>query len=333
MSYVFAVVVLLINHASDQHSSVEQLIAKLKSVDPKVRRMASEKLAKTHDLPEAVIGPLTDALSDSDVEVRCNSVAALKSVGRKFPKAAEGLVRALADEGAVASDAERALIELGKTALGPLRAALEKQLMPTQNATIYQILGSIGGPAKDAIPLLEKGLTGQDRFARYYAAEAIVRIDPTNKSVKGVLEEALQRPESHWQLFGAEGLARSTRFKTKEALDVLVEIITDDRAALNHLDRAIVALGHFGAAGKHALPRLEERMNDKNLGSVPDMRVLLAITIFKIDRNHDGARKVLGQNMSILRRMEKKTGNAAALEVARDVRSILSQLEDEKKSK
>jgi len=329
MTTFLAAFVVLVGHSAGQDSCVEKLIANLKSGDPEVRRLASEELAKIDGLPEATIKPLSDALLDSDIVVRCNVVHALKNVGRRFPRVTESLVKALEDEGAVASQAESALGELGKASVAPLKAALEKRPVASHNWTIYQILGNIGPDARDAVPLLEKGLAGKDS-GRYYAAEAIVLIDPGNKAVKEVLEAAMRRPEREWQLHGAEGLARSSHFKTKEALGVLLGIATDDRASLNNVGRAIRALGHFGAEGKEVIPRLEERMNDKAIGGIPEFHVLLATTIFKMDRNHPGARKVLRENILILQTMSKGKGNAAALRFAKDIEKILSQLECDK---
>jgi HEAT repeat protein len=72
-------------------NAVPELVAKLSSSDPRVRRRAACALGKLGPAASAAIGPLTRGLADYDCLVRANAAEALGCIGCPNPAIVAGL--------------------------------------------------------------------------------------------------------------------------------------------------------------------------------------------------------------------------------------------------
>jgi HEAT repeat protein len=297
------------------------LIEHLRSKDPSIRLTAVKELAKLgNKLPQAAIDPLIETLGDPDYVVRSYVIDALQNAAPSSDKAIGALIKTLESyrNNVTSGDAQVALIQIGKPTVKPIMEILKSGKMRSCHITIYRILAEMRTEAKEAIPVLEDGLKAKDADVRLFAARAIVHIDVANKSIERVLTAALKDSELRVRLVAAETLARSSFFKTKEALTVLLDILTDIKAPDNSNYRAAIALSYFGPAGEEALPVLAKQL-EKSREVFPPFGVMVAGAIIKIDAKNRDARGYVESHREFFQNMARPSSDRDFREFAKDI--------------
>lgn len=181
------------------------------------------------------------------------------------------------------------------------------------------ILAEMRTEAREAIPVLEHGLRGEDPDDVLFAARAIIEIDRANKSVKDVLAAALKSPQMRRRLIAAETLARSTFLKTNDALVVLLEILRDESVEISTYDTATIAIAHFGPAGKDALPLLVEHLGKWRKSTAAHFGVFVAGAIVKIDESNKEARAFLESHREALEVIARGKSDRVFKEFAKEI--------------
>jgi HEAT repeat protein len=311
--------------------STGDLIDRLRSKEPSIRVNAAKEVAKLGDkAPREAIDQLVKSLDDPDYDVQWYAIQALKAIGRDSEKAIGGLIKILSRNDATSWDAELALIHIGRPVVKPIIKVLKSGKMRSRHIGLYNILSRLRTEAKEAIPVLEDGLTAKDADERLFAARAIIEIDPGQKSVEGVLTASLKSNERRVRLIAAEALARSTFFKTKEALTVLLEILADDKTKINDYNKATVAIAYFGPAGKEALPVLTKHLQ-RWRKAIPAWGVYIAGAIIKIDERNKDAKVFLEAHADVLESVARSpTSDRLFSNFAKD---ILDNVLEKKKTK
>ena len=149
--------------------------------DAKVRLLACSILPRTDpDHPEPALDALAAALKDGDASVR----------------------KAAADQLWLATGAlaARAGVETRGRVVGALRAALGDQAKDVRSAAAIA-LGAFGQSAKPAVVDLDRALSGPDPALRVFAAQALLRIDPSGSRprVLSALRAMLADPSGSWE--------------------------------------------------------------------------------------------------------------------------------------
>jgi HEAT repeat protein len=155
--------------------------------DPQeVRRQ--EIMAKLRALGKKAVGALVQALSDTDVQMRRNSVLVMISLAGPYEKkprvditeALPALIKATQDKDTdVRAWAAHAIAEIGpaaKAAVPALIKLLQGKVEGPRN-TSCMALGAIGPAAKDALPALRAALDDPSKDVRQFARAAIMQID------------------------------------------------------------------------------------------------------------------------------------------------------------
>ncbi len=302
-------------------------INQLSSKNAKLRVIAARELAQMGSkLSTKGIDAVVKALDDLDYDVRWHALLAIGAARAQSSNAITALIKILESErtNGLSWQAELALQRIGKPAVKLLVKRLTSEELVISRVTLYNILGEIGAEAKEAIPAIEEGLDAASVDSSVQAARAIIRIDPGNKSVKKALNVALQSADKRLRLIAAESLARSARFKTKEALNVLLKIALDDHALLNERFRATIALSHFGSAGKGCVPELINEWN-KGKNSIPHLGVYLAGAIVKLDNANNAAKAYLSSYRAILEEMvnRRPENDRTVIEFAKDILELV----------
>jgi len=150
---------------------VKRLGLRLQDSDRDVRRAAYGAVVQFGGGPKAAMPALTEALKNSNVDVRLNAAALLKGIG---PEAVE---------------ATPALVDC----LGDLRVRPEA----------VEALGRIGKPA---VPALVTVLKGNDRVARLGAVQALSRIGPSAAEATPALIALLGDPDVRLEAVRTLGL-------------------------------------------------------------------------------------------------------------------------------
>lgn len=250
---------------------------------------------------------LEKLLASDKPSVRCSSVSGLSDLSAVLDtKAQDGLAQSFAgliadaDPG-VAVAAGAALVRLGTPAVAPLRAKLAD---PAARVAAMEILGTIGGPAKAALPDMVRALADSDETfqsdaavaiasfgadaadavpdlnkllesattapgTRYAAAYALGRIGPAAKPALGKLRELAATDD---ELLATVAVWAALKIDPADS-SLFASAVPRLRKALRSGDEivrleAAVALGDIGPDAKPALPILELVAEDDPLSSV-----------------------------------------------------------------
>ncbi|MFB2805126.1 HEAT repeat domain-containing protein [Microcystis sp. BLCC-F209] len=184
-----------------------------------------------------VVNQLSQALEDSDEDVRGNAVEALANIGSET--AIPGLLKALEDSHEyVRRKAAEVLAEIGsETAIPGLLKALEDSDWNVRWNAAFA-LGNIG--SETAIPGLLKALKDSDRFVRWNAAEALGNIG--SETAIPVLLKALE----HFDGFvRREAAAALGKIGSETAIPGLLKALEDSNKDVRK--KAAFALGKIGS--------------------------------------------------------------------------------------
>jgi HEAT repeat protein len=171
----------------------DELIARLKDVDPKTRRLAAAAIGRSK--LESAIPPLAAALGDPNPGVRIAAAQALRRIGpQSFAAQVAALSKLSADdkrrvlEGLIDLAPKAAESNVSAESLGELKKLLADRDTDVRiHATV--LLGAIGAPAKEMLPSLLAQLVDPARTPYLRAgripssvsdatAQAILKIDP-----------------------------------------------------------------------------------------------------------------------------------------------------------
>ena len=250
---------------------------------------------------------LQKLLASEKPSVRCSSVSGLSDLSAvldakskdAIAQAFAGLIADADPDVAVAAGA--ALVRLGAPAVAPLR---EKLADPATRVAAMEILGTIGGPAKGALPDMVKALADPDEAyrsdaavaiasfgadaadavpelntlvesttaapgTRYAAAYALGRIGPAARPALGKLRELAATDD---ELLATVAVWAALKIDPADS-SLFASAVPRLRKALRSGDEivrleAAVALGDIGPDAKPALPLLELVAEDDPLPSV-----------------------------------------------------------------
>jgi HEAT repeat protein len=170
---------------------VQLLILGLCDLVPETRALAATRLQLLQARGKPAVPFLARCLRDKDVDVRCNSAAALAEIGPTLDEL-PGLIEALSDEEWVTR--QYAAIAIGKigpsakAAALPLSCLLKEEQIWVRMAA-GEALQRLGPSAVDAVPALIEGLS--DKFTAVYCAKALGKIGPAAKEAVPALKAAL----------------------------------------------------------------------------------------------------------------------------------------------
>ncbi|NCR98274.1 MAG: TIR domain-containing protein [Microcystis aeruginosa L311-01] len=214
---------------------VNELSQALKDSDEDVRGNAVEALGKIGT--ETAIAGLLKALKDSYFSVRWKAVEALGKIGSET--AIAGLLKALKDSDKdVRSNAVVALCKIGsETAIAGLFKVLEHSDKDVRGKAAFA-LGKIG--SETAIPRSLKALENSDRNARRSAAFALGKIG--SEEAIPVLLKALEDSDGYVRWKAAAGLAK---ISSETAIPGLLKALEDSDEDVR--GNAVWVLGNIGS--------------------------------------------------------------------------------------
>ncbi|MCA9122104.1 MAG: HEAT repeat domain-containing protein [Planctomycetaceae bacterium] len=242
--------------------AVNLLVDSFKSEDVHVRQAAARAIVE-FDVDREVVAPLlVKALEDKDPAVVANAIAALASLG---PKALGHVDDALSNK-ALRHYAIRLIARLGReadVAVPALVASLGDQTDSPEDLEFVReahfALSAIGPGAKDAIPVLVKGLASTNEGAAASAAYALGKIGAEARSAVPALQRAegsesvIVKAASVFALWQIQPGNPARRVK---ATTLLLKALEDERELVRA--GAATMLGELGNTGERATAKLKE---------------------------------------------------------------------------
>jgi hypothetical protein len=193
---------------------------------------------------EDVVHGLARQLRNVDPAVRLAAVARLEQLGTAAASAKGALTARLADDNLlVRAHAARAALRAGVPAREIVGVASEL-LVPRHLDALRvaaSILVEIGPDAADSLPRLHVCLKAKSIAVRLYAAEAALRIDPSDVLAIDVLQDALDQQQADIRFFSVNALGTAVK-NSDEAVFSLHRALSDPdpkvaTAAALHLSR------------------------------------------------------------------------------------------------
>ena len=224
------------------------LLKTLKDTCPSVRSIAASTLAELGD--EAALRPLLEALNDDNDTVRYCTVTTLGKLGTK---ALPALVKALHHKDCkVRTHAAKALGKLGdRKALPGLLESLNEQHVWVRIA-IIEALGKIGDGGA-LLPLLDR-LQDKDDYLRNKVKAALHKLHLDTRALPHLLH-ALKHKNIHVRYYAAEALAK---LEADKVLPPLLAALEDTASYVR--ETAVYALGRL--KNRKALPHLLYALHD-----------------------------------------------------------------------
>jgi HEAT repeat protein/S1-C subfamily serine protease len=174
----------------------------LKDSDRDVRLAGAEALTSLNGLSPADLPMLQELLKHEDVEVRAAAARVLAQMGRAAKPATAALVAASKAGGLVRKNAVEALASIGGPAkdVVPIFADVLTDTDKALCKTATVALGKYGADAKDAVPALGALLGDTDKELRKSAATALGKIGHDAKAAVPALAEALREDDHDFRL-------------------------------------------------------------------------------------------------------------------------------------
>jgi HEAT repeat protein/S1-C subfamily serine protease len=280
---------------------VPELRRRLDDKDVDVRLAALEAVSLTGPAGRELVPAIASGLTDRSEKVRLAAAGALSEMGAESTPAVDTLLKALADDGAVAvrARAAEALGEMHDAAAGKVAPALGHALTTDPSREVRQAavtaLGRLGPRASLALDPLVQALGDQSARAptRAAAAEILGSLGTDGRRAAPALGEALRKdPENSVRLAALVALGRIGAGASAEAPAVVSVLGSDQRAELRVAAAAALpalaapsretvaalsrALGDGDAAVVVAAARALRGICDEDQGkSVPDLRPAL----------------------------------------------------------
>jgi len=243
--------------------AISYFIKMLKHGDFEVREYAAMLLGSLVPYSKKAVPNLVEALSDSWEGTRQSAALSLGKLGADAKASVAALKERLKDsKSLVRVRSAQALIRLGDTeaALPVLIESLTDSSYAGELAA--EVIGDIGPAAEPAVPALIN-LLKVGPFSANRAAEALGKIGPAAKAAVPALVVALQsRDNGALRFYAAEALVT---IDPKAAIAALPELIDNAKKKQNHFrERAIKALGKIGSEANSAIPVLTEALKDSD---------------------------------------------------------------------
>ena len=193
---------------------------------------------------EDVVHGLARQLRHVDPEVRLAAATRLEQLGPAAASAKESLMGRLADENLlVRAHAARAALRAGAPVQQIVEVASELLVPGHLDAlrVAASILVEIGPAAADSLPRLHVCLKAKSIAVRLYAAEAALRIDPSDARAVEVLQEALDQQQAEIRFFSVNALGAAVKSSDEAAFSLQRSLCDPDlkvaTAAALHLSR------------------------------------------------------------------------------------------------
>lgn len=222
-------------------------------------RGVSETLA---EIGKPAVPVLIRLLENENEKVRWWSAEALGQIGGEAADALPSLSKALLDEDSGVRDAiSRAIGQLGPAGAPAVpalvTAAKERRLDAGQLAIAVQ---SIGTAARQAMPILVRGLAEGDESARSRIIDAICSLGVEDEAIVDIVTDAIERH----RVRRAWSIDAFAKLKGKAAAKA-IPILTESLKAPDDYLREVAArtLGQMGASANIAVPLIREAMADK----------------------------------------------------------------------
>jgi HEAT repeat protein len=249
-------------------NSVEALIGKLKSPEPKSRELAIVSLRRIGPDAADAVPALIERLHDQNVDVRAAAVFALRDIGPDAPAALDAipvLAELLHDrDGMIRGAAAYSLIKLKYDSVPSVVSQLANS-DPAVRTLAVQVLRYIGQDAEDAIPDLIQRLHDSDANVREAAVFALRDVGEDSAYAIDAI------PALADLLADRDGMVRRSaaysliQFKADSVPDVIKMLRNKDA---NTRELAVNVLRYIGLDAMDAVPDLTERLKD----SSPDVR-------------------------------------------------------------
>jgi HEAT repeat protein len=241
--------------------AVTDLVALLQDSASEVREQASQALVRI-DVSRAgpAIPHLITCLESNDAGVRLDAVTLLGQMGRTAEPALPALRQALND-GAVSLAAAHAMVAIDAAQAADAVPLLMAALGQHQSQELLVALGRIGTQAAAAAPLMVPCLRDQDSSIRLSAANALLRVAPE---------------------------------ETTDAIQTLLNLVTDVQDPMNVMI-ALDSLAEMGPAVRAVVPGLEQVLFNEETRRLWDPGLLFT-TLIKIDPT--ATARVIGQLQS-----------------------------------
>jgi HEAT repeat protein len=241
----------------------EELVARLKDADPRVRQAAARGLAALPPAPEIMRPIFEKAFKDADdatIRVALDAMAGLgaPAVPRliealKFEHARARVAYILGQIGPAAAPATDALAEL----------IADKNPRVSEEAVLA--LAKIGPGAKAAVPALLKAFQGGEGDNDQGIAFALGKIGPDAAAAEAPLTKALGSTESSLAVLSAWALGQIHPGSAELAAKTVPVLIAGLDASLPQIRQAAAeALGSLGGLAAAAVPALEKARTDSD---------------------------------------------------------------------
>jgi len=253
--------------AKHGRQAVPSFLEAFKSLDEEVRFSAVQRLKDLGPNAEPALPQLIGALKDTNTHVCNEAQLALARIGRPAVKA---LIDSLDDRDPYARKLSiDALVQIGEPAEKRLTEALEgrSEVVRIHSAAA---LVKLKASARDALPVLVRGLKGPDKDFAILAARTLAEASPDLKGHMPALVEALGRPQKEVRVYTA-GCIRRLGAAGRQAVPALMKLLDEKDEKV-----VIAALGALAAIGKHAkaavsrIDKLTDHDNFRIVGAAED---------------------------------------------------------------
>ncbi len=248
--------------------SLDPLIKALDHEKMYVRAGAAKAIATLYSGGAKAAPALANALKDPELVVRYAAAAALVWTGtNRMREAVPVLVEVMRDQSK--EDKQHAaylLTRIGpaaKSAVPDLIALMKDEHLPVRLEAALALSAIDVGAASKAVGVLIEGLGSSNQFHPRQSAKALAEIGPPAKDAVPALEKLFDSKDVHARYSAAEAVARIDPSKVESAVKVLAATLKDPKN-LNSMVRvyALTSLRKIGPAAKTATPALEEMLGD-----------------------------------------------------------------------
>ena len=242
------------------------LVAALKDSERIVRFAAADALVWTgSERVREGVPVLIEVIRDGADEEQASAAGLLKRIGPSARAAVPDLIALLKDDGiGVRLEAALALTAIDVVSASKAVDALIEGTQSTKQFDQHhaaKALAEFGPPAIRAVPALEKLYEANYVHARYSAAEAVARIDPTRiESAVKVIVDTLKHKKNQSSMVRVYSLDSLRRIgpAAKSAIPALNEILKDDGPF--HGEVALTAMCLDGENAKEAVKFIREHL-------------------------------------------------------------------------
>ncbi|MDH3215738.1 MAG: HEAT repeat domain-containing protein [Candidatus Krumholzibacteria bacterium] len=275
----------------------ESIVPFLRSESPLVRAYAARTLGKIK--ANNAVESLTEAASDSDLRVACNSIQALGTIleNHRDQRVVTALA-ALAEEHPSHHVRKAVVMSIGQIGHKSAKDFLLQSILDRNvgiRAESYKSLAKVLG--KNAIVFVSAGLNDSDTIVRAAVVEAL-GLCREEKQIPDLLSIAREDKDAKMRAAAVRGLAN---LKKDEVRDALVEKLQDEDWVV--ATEAVTALGKIG--DKNVIPALIDRFSMRNDRVDTDVRleIMSVLKEMKAKEAEQIARDALEANDPRLRQM------------------------------